>query len=462
MPSLSEIAQLEALEAKLRRKQRANSNNYKYRYQELAVKDLGISTPPRLKGLNVVLGWGSAAVEVLLQRLFWRGYWSPESAGSETAEFLNGLYRDNFMEALQKTFLNDALTTGASYISVGKGDTDNGEPEVLWRPESPNNTFGQYDQRTLKLTDCLKVQKEGDTLVATLWLPNSTTIFKKDKNSKEWLFHEKDEHELGEVTVVPVISNPDSHNPRGRSVITPSLQGLVDSGMRTLLGTELAREFYAQPLRALLGAGREDFVDEDGNPISVWDLITGKIINVPYNNEADILPQLMQLPASNPENIMQLIEQYSRLAAREIGVPPSFFGFETVNPSSADAINEADKKLIHNINSLLPHIKQATKKVGELSLLIAGKEKPQEWNTIESVFMRPETPTPQASADRVVKLNAMGIFERELPTWVYREIGLSEVEIKETKEFLSMQGGNSLIESLIASNANIGATSTGA
>ena len=100
--------------------------------------------------------------------------------------------------------------------------------------------------------------------------------------------------------------------------------------------------------------------------------------------------------------------------------------------------------------------------MGELSLLVAGREKPEEWNTIESVFMRPETPTPQASADRVVKLNAMGLFERELPTWVYREIGLSEVEIKETQEFIRTQGGNSLIESLISANATIGATDTGA
>ena len=97
MVALNELAKLEALENKLRQKQRANSNKYRYRYQALAVKDLGISTPPRLKGLNVALGWGSAAVEVLMQRLFWRGYWSPESGGEATAEFLNGLYRENFL-----------------------------------------------------------------------------------------------------------------------------------------------------------------------------------------------------------------------------------------------------------------------------------------------------------------------------------------------------------------------------
>src|SRR5699024_5320406 len=74
------------------------------------------------------------------------------------------------------------------------------------------------------------------------------------------------------------------------SEITPAVRSLTDSAMRTLVGAEVAREFYAVPQRYLMGAPESFFLDEDGNPRGAWDAMMGKILAIERDEETGDVP----------------------------------------------------------------------------------------------------------------------------------------------------------------------------
>lgn len=456
MTSLQNEKLLESLENKVLQVQRVNREKFKYRYQQIQVKDWGISTPDRLLSMNTVLGWAGHAVDVLIERLSFRGFWSPEQGQDELVGWLNGIYNDNAMETAQSFFMADLFTAGTSYFSVGAGDPDKSEAPILWRPESPSSTFGHLNPRTNRLDNSLTLSMSDDREVETavLYLPHTTQTFKRNTRggSGKWLLHSTDTHNLGRVPMVTAANAPDSNYPRGRSVISPALRGFVDAGMETLLNAGVIREFTAGPIKAVIGMDQADLIREDGTEIDRGELLQSKLLNLPYNSAEQVMPQLVQLQTQNPQVVFDMLKGYAKLAAQEIGVPASDFGFETVNPTSADAIRENDKRIIKRASAKLPALKQAYSELAELSMLITDTPLPDDWTLIEPVFSRVETTTPQAAADRVIKMQQSGVFDTLLPLWVYRDLGLTEQEIKETQAFIKQKEGTNLIESLISLN----------
>jgi hypothetical protein len=457
MLSQEELQLVLKLEGNLRNAIQANEEKYRYYYQKLTVKDLGISTPPSMRWLKCILGWASAAVDCIEERIFFRGFYSPTN--NPVIEKLNELYRLNDIEVQQRIVAKDMFITGSSYISVGVGGE--GEAEVIQRAESPNEVYGDYNFRKRELDNALKVVRMETHYAGTLWLPNVTIQLTKSLDADaQWTEVERDEHNLGRVTVVNAMNEADSLYRRGRTEISPSLRSHVDAGMRVILNTETSREFFASPLRAITGADKEDFMDEEGNPVGAWDMIASKIVVIPASEDGAPNPTMIQLPASNPENIMNLIEPFARLAAREIGVPPSYFGFESTNPSSADALNAADAKLLHRVAKRQPEIGRAWKLANEYAQLLLNGEVIEDWADTEAVFARPEAASPAASADRLTKLQATGVFDRLLPDFVYVELGFREVEILQLKQWLQQNAGQDLVKTLLATNANTAATET--
>lgn len=451
MLSAEELHLISKLEKKLNWHAANNQEDYRYYYQNVRTKDLGISTPPHLQGLNCILGWPSTAVDVIEERILYRGLYAPDN--NPKIERLNKLARQNDIEVIQRGFHRDGFIVGTSYLSVGAGNTEEGEAEVIFRGESPNEMYGDYDFRRRRLSNAIKILQVGEDYIGTLWLPNVTIQLSRKGTGKSWVEESRDEHNLGVVTIVELIHEQDSTYPRGRSAISPAIRSHTDSGMRVLLGTEVAREFFAQPLRTLTGVTEDMFLNEDGESRDAWSLIVSKVLAMPPGEDGNPAPKMEQLAPSNPENIMNLLEKYAVLAAREIGVSPSYFGFETANPTSSDAMMFADAKLLHKVYKQQPEIGRVWKQANEFAQLILDGEIMEGWEDVEAVFMRPEAPSPAAAADRMSKLVASGVFERELPDFIYRELGFREVEILQLKQWLQNNAGADLIKTLLTQNA---------
>ena len=119
------------------------------------------------------------------------------------------------------------------------------------------------------------------------------------EQSGEWYVDRVDDHELGRVPVAQFVNRPRASKTNGRSEITPAVRSLTDSAMRTLVGAEVAREFYAVPQRYLMGAPESFFLDEDGNPRGAWDAMMGKILAIERDEETGDVPNVGSFAANS-------------------------------------------------------------------------------------------------------------------------------------------------------------------
>ena len=449
----NELAAIDQLQKKLNRVRQKNDVKKRYYNQKNKIKDLGINTPTDLSGFTIVLGWATKAVDVLAERIKWNGYYNPEIADpvlDEATEWLNKLYNENNFEAEQRKAIKNALTTGVGFMSASRGDTSAGEPEVVWISEESNTITIDYDLRRRKIKSAFKVITDPSThkpINAILWLPYATVELARVKNS--WVEIERDEHNLGVVPVIPIFNNSDSENPFGRSEITPAVRDLSDEAMRRLVNVAVNTEYYAKPYRYAIGLADGDVEGMKEKGETVLKMAAGDTVVLPTNLEnpaqqADI----KQLPANDPSAIMNTIEPLARLVAREMGVPPSYMGFDSVNPSSADAINAGDAAIIKRADDRIIELRRTYKQLAEVSFAVAGKDKPENLYIIDTMFDKTETITPSAAADRFSKFEAAGLYNKPFPDSVYRELRMSEAEIVELKAHLRTIGNTNIIGQL--------------
>jgi hypothetical protein len=394
-------------------------NEVKEHYYEgkQRLKDLNISVPPNLKLVNSVVGWAGTAVDVLEERLDFEGYLGGDNLG------LNEIYRANDLDLESSLGHKDALIYGTGFVFVGKGME--GEADPLITIESPKKSTAIYDMRTRRISAALLVNSDdiGEITQGSLYLPNETIYFAAYQNT--FVEVARDVHNLGRVPVSSLINNPRSGDPHGRSEITRAVRSYTDSAMRTLLGAEVAREFYSSPQRYILGADESIFLDADGNKMNPWSVIQGRVLGVPYNEDENVMPQVGQFSANSPTPYFDQIRAYAQLIAAETAIPASYLGFQTDNPASADAIRQMEARLVKRAERRQKQFGRTWSEVAKLALLVRDGVVPSEANNIRPIWRDASTPTRAAAADEIVKLVSAGVLS---PTSeiVYNRIGLSD------------------------------------
>lgn len=390
------------------------------------IKDLGISIPPRLKTVDAVVGWGGTAADALEERLNLEGVYAPESLDLESVFRANKLGVESSLAHL------DALIYGVGFICVGAGNE--GEPNPLITLESPLRMTGEYDPRTRRLRSAVAFNRDasdGRVISGTLYELDRNIYFTRARNGK-YVETGRDEHGLGRVTVARLINRPRSSNPHGRSEITKAVRSLIDSAMRTLLGAEIAREFYSTPQRYSLGASKSAFKDDDGNDINPWSVIQGKMLNLPYNMEdgetaKGVMPQLGQFPANSPAPFFEQVRFYAQLFSAETGIPASQLGFTHDNPPSGDGIKAQESRLIKRAERRIKQFDGGWVEALELGWMIREKTKalPKEFATVRGTWGNPATPTEAATADAgAKKIAALGLGPDDELAWDL--VGLTE------------------------------------
>ncbi len=403
------------------------------------LKDLRISIPPQLTAVETVVGWAGTAVDVLEERLDLEGYIGADSLG------LNEIFRANELDLEASLGHKDALAYGTGFVVVGKGME--GEPDPLITIESPRVMTAHYDLRTRRLTAALLAHRtdNGKPLSGTLYLPDQT--IQLEYNGNGWVEVDRDIHRLGRVLVAALPNNPRSGDPYGRSEITPAVRSLTDSALRTLLGAEVAREFYSAPQRYILGASEDVFLDADGKPINPWSVYQGRVLGIPYNEAESVMPQVGQFQANDTRPYFEQIRAYAQLLAAETAIPSSYLGFQTDNPASADAIRQMEARLVKRAERRQKQFGRTWSEVGKLALLVRDGFIPAEAANIRPVWRDAATPTRAAAADEAVKLIAAGVL---LPNSevTYNKIGLSDSDKEVLKAEKAVVEANDIVSNL--------------
>jgi|TARA_R110000796_G_scaffold39383_2_gene98242 hypothetical protein len=436
--STEEIELADSLVKKLSSYELRNVELEKYYDAKQVLRDFNISIPPTLKNVESVVGWPGTVVSVLEERLDLEGFLAPASLG------LDDIYRNNELGLESSLGHLDALIYGTGFIIVGKGDS--GEPDPLITIESPRSMTGNYDLRLRRLTSALRIDRDkvGRPRFATLYLPNVTI-------SMEWqggtpFEIDRDEHNLGRVPVVYLANNPRSGDPYGKTEITRAIRYYTDAAVRTVLGSEVAREFYSAPQRYILGADPDYFMDSDGNPLNPWTVYQGRVLGVPLNEDGG-MPQVGQFNGNSTLPYFEQIKALAQMVAAESAIPASYLGFQTDNPASADAIRQMESRLVKRAERRQGQFGRAWVEVAKLALLIRDGSIPAEANTISPIWRDASTPTRAAAADETMKLIQTGVLLPDSEI-TYNRIGLSDSDKRVLTEEKRRYNATSLVGQL--------------
>ena len=422
--------------------QRHDPKNYlleRYYEGKNKLKDLRISIPPQLTTVETVVGWAGTAVDVLEERLDLEGFISPTDLG------VNEMFRANELDLESSLGHKDALVYGTGFVTIGRGME--GEADPLITIESPKKMTAIYDLRTRRLSAALLINRDdhGRPFSGTLYLPDQNVYI--EYANKKWIDVDRDIHNLGRVLVAVLPNNPRTGDPSGRSEITPAVRSYTDSAMRTLLGAEVAREFYSAPQRYILGASEDTFLDADGKPLNPWSVYQGRVLGIPYNEAESVMPQVGQFQANDTRPYFEQIRAYAQLLAAETAVPASYLGFQTDNPSSADAIRQMEARLVKRAERRQRQFGRTWTEVARLGLLVRDGSIPPEASEIRPLWRDPSTPTRAAAADEAVKLISAGVLLGDSEV-TYNRIGLSDSDKVVLRKEKELARANNLVANL--------------
>ena len=441
--STDELELIQRLYKKLTNHDAKNATLEAYYEGKNKLKDLRISIPPALTAVESVVGWAGTAVDVLEERLDFEGYIGGDALG------LNEIYRANELDLESSLGHKDALVFGTGFVVVGKGM--DGEPDPLITIESPKKMTAEYDLRSRRLVAALLVNRNDNGIPesGSLYLENETIFLAFNGG---WIDVDRDVHNLGRVPVSPLNNNPRTGDPYGRSEITRAVRSYTDSAMRTLLGAEVAREFYSAPQRFILGADPDFFTDADGNPLDAWTVYQGRVLGVPTNQDGQV-PTVGQFSANDPRPYFDQIRAYATMLAAETAIPASYLGFQTDNPASADAIRQMEARLVKRAERRQRQFGRTWTEVGKLALLVRDGVVPAEADSIRPIWRDASTPTRAAAADEVVKLISAGVLPAESEI-VLNRIGLSDSDKQVIKNERRLGQAQNLIANLANASAN--------
>jgi hypothetical protein len=375
----------------------------------------------------------------------WRGWYTPdEDLG------LQKVYDDNHLgiEVGQGTL--DSLICGLSYLTVGTGDE--GEPDVLVKAESPSRMTATWDTRKRRATDALCEMYDGRKLTGwQLYMLGETVTAERRRG--RIVVTDRDDHGYERIPVAPLINKPRASRMGGRSEITRHIRSITDSHMRSLLGMEIAREFYGAPQRYLMGADESMFVDENGRPVGQWAALIGRMLMAPRGDD-DQLPVAGEFKASSPQPFTELLKTYMQEISASSGIPATHFGFATDNPASADAIQRADARLDKRAVRRQKNYDLGLVEIGELVCLWRDGELPPP-GLVKSRWTPVSLVAPGAAADRATKMIAAGVLD---PTWDFtlEQFGLTDEEIIQVRNERRRTGGSLALDQIAAHVAALG------
>lgn len=356
----------------------------------------------------VVLNWPRLVVDSLEERLDVEGF----RYGSDTAadERLWEWWQANDMDEQSQMGHVDALATKVSFVIVGAGD--DAETPVI-TVESPEQTTVDFDPRTRRIRAAWKRWSDAAAGkdFGTLYLPDATVSFERPQRGSlpgGWVETARDEHRLGVVPVVPLVNRPRVLSPLGVSELVDVVP-LSDAACKVATDMMVSAEFHAMPRRWVVGMTADDFKDAQGNQISEWSKVAGRIW------AAGGLPSevaMGQFPEANLSNFHETINSLAKLVASMAGLPPHALGMATDNPASADAIRSSEARLVKRAERRQRSFGGAWEQVMRLCLLVVDGEVPTEARSLATVWRDASTPTVAQKADAAVKTFTSGISTR--------------------------------------------------
>lgn len=381
-----------------------NADRAKWYEASKKITSLGASSARHIGQVETVAGWPGLVVDSLEERLNIIGPVVP--GASDT--LIEHIWADNMLDADYSPAHLDALIHGVAFLTATTGGP--GDPDPTITVESPMTTSGIYDpiRRQLSSAATRTVDDNGQTIAATLFLPDQTIRVIRQEHA--WKVIDRSIHGIGRVMVERLVNRTRASRHWGRSEITRPILSYTKAAMRTLLRAELSAEFFSQPQRWALGVDKNSFTRPDGSIASPWETYIGFLWALSDPDDPDAKrPQLGQFDSESPAPFIEMVKMYSQLVAGEAALPPTWLGFVTENPASADQIRATEARHVSRAERRQAAFGVAWKQILlDAAALASGGQIPQGERTARIQWRDAATPTKAASTDAVTKLITAG------------------------------------------------------
>lgn len=380
---------------------------------------------------QVVINWPELVVDCLDERLDVTGF--RVSGQSKPDAELEEIWQFNDLDEWSQQGHVEALVMRRSFEIIGANDED-GEPPIV-TVESPLEVHAEFDPRTRLVAAAVKrwtvKLPSGPVEHATLYLPDRTGWYVKQGG--KWVEdpdHEPDEHGLGVVPVVPVVNRPRLRCPGGKSELA-SIIPISNAANKIATDMMVSGEFHAMPRRWALGFGPEDFTDEQGNKVSTWSKIAGRIWATQKTTQEGA--QVGQFPEADLQNFHRTINLLAQIVGSLGALTPQAMGLQNAaNPATADAIRAGEARLVKRAERRQRAFGGARERTMRIAdRIYTGQWRP-ELRRLECRWRDASTPTVAQTADAAVKLNQQGIVPlrqtREDIGYSLEQIALMEQE----------------------------------
>lgn len=377
------------------------------------VKDLGISIPPNLRDIEMVVGWPAKAVDALACRSRLDGIRS----GSDE-ELVDQIVKGNRLNTLYSQATSSELISSCSFMTVSKGQ--DGEPPAIISAYSAEYAAAIWDRRNKRIKYGMAVvdidKPDGENPEPT-WvnLYTDTDVWEIKKDGYGWTC-KRHPHSMGRPTMEPLVYRPSLDRPFGKSRISRAVMSITDCAVRTALRSEVGAEFYTAPQKYILGA--QDSLFED---TSKWDAYIGNVWAITKDEDGDV-PQFGQLSQATMTPHTEYMRSLAARFSGETSIPVSELGVIHDNPSSAEAIYAAKESLVIEAESLNDTNGDSLREIARMAVATAkNKELSEIGNDFEPKFKNPAMPSIVSRADSIVKI--VGAF----PFIAESDVALEEV-----------------------------------
>lgn len=369
-----------------------------YYDSEQSFKDLGLTLPPQLKNAKFFLGWATQAVRAAATRSRFEGFRLPGS--EDPFELGEILWANRFRLELSQGIVS-AYKHGMSLATVAKGGP--GEPLVQIQMHSAESSAALWDRRARRVRAALTISAMDQDKPSEFIVYLPANVLKCSKAAGKWAA-ERIPNGIGRTLAVPLTYDPQLGKPFGRSRISNPVMSLTDMAVRAYVRMEGNAEFYSSPQLAIEGIDPDAF--KNVGEQQKFKLAMDRLIALTRDADGNA-PSIKQLQQATMTPHSDMLRTVASAFSGETGIPLAELGILHDNPSSAEAMLTAERKLmleVGNQNDVV--LAEAVTQIGVLAVMVRDglTEPPTDAWKLSARFADPEFRSLSANADAYVKL----------------------------------------------------------
>ena len=382
-------------------------------------KDFGISIPDRIKAkVEPMVGWPAKAVRSLADLSVFDGFELPDDSDPHG---IRELADSNALDVAVPEAISSAYTHSCSFLTVYR-DVDSGMMTIM--PRSADWSAAIWDRRRHRIESALTITDDdeyGRITGFTVWLADRVYVCSSDNGI--WSADRVDTN-FGRPTVTPLCYDAQLNRPFGRSRVSRQLMSLTDIAFRTIVRMEASAEFYSVPKLWFLGADRDAFSSD------TWSSLISAINAISKDEDGD-KPEVHQISQASMQPHSDMLKTIAMMVSSETNIPVSDLGITQDNPSSAEAMAEAERKLSREADRQNVRFGRAIKDaVGMAVCLREGTDVvPDDLSGVRTVWKPTRESSDASRADSFAKIASVAPeFSRTEVGWRYAGFGQSDVE----------------------------------